>query len=61
MRGKVKSLGADCEIKPMQDSDHQLLAEPAKTQLLAALGEAVDELGGSITAHYSTVLLLAQR
>jgi SAM-dependent methyltransferase len=42
-------------------SDHQLLPEPARTRLLSALGDAVDDLGGSITAEYSTLLLLARR
>jgi SAM-dependent methyltransferase len=42
-------------------SDHQLLAEPARTKLLSALGSAVDDLGGSITVEYSTLLLLARR
>ncbi|WP_375498222.1 class I SAM-dependent methyltransferase [uncultured Jatrophihabitans sp.] len=42
-------------------SDHQLLAEPARTELLSALGDAVDELGGTLTVEYSTLVLLARR
>ncbi len=42
-------------------SDHQLLPEPARSELLAALGDAVDDLGGSLTVEYSTLLLLARR
>lgn len=42
-------------------SDHVQLPEEQRRALLDALGEAVDALGGSMTYHYSTLLVLATR
>jgi SAM-dependent methyltransferase len=42
-------------------SDHVQLPEEQRRALLDALGEAVDGLGGSMTYHYSTLLVLATR
>ena len=42
-------------------SDHLRLPDPQRRALLDALGEAVDALGGTLTYHYSTVLVLAKR
>lgn len=42
-------------------SDHVRLPDLERRALLDALGEAVDALGGTMTYHYSTVLVLAKR
>ena len=42
-------------------SDHVQLPEAQRRALLDALGEAIDALGGSMTYHYSTLLVLATR
>ncbi|WP_375487160.1 class I SAM-dependent methyltransferase [uncultured Jatrophihabitans sp.] len=42
-------------------SDHHLLRRPTRESLLSALGDVVDELGGTVTVEYSTLLLLARR
>jgi SAM-dependent methyltransferase len=42
-------------------SDHLRLPDLQRRALLDALGDAVDALGGTITYHYSTVLVLAKR
>jgi SAM-dependent methyltransferase len=42
-------------------SDHVRLPDPQRRALLDALGDAVDSLGGTMTYHYSTVLVLATR
>jgi SAM-dependent methyltransferase len=42
-------------------SDHVRLPDARRQALLGALGDAVDALGGSMTYHYSTLLVLATR
>jgi trans-aconitate methyltransferase len=42
-------------------SDHLRLPDARRRALLEALGDAVDALGGSMTYHYSTLLVLATR
>jgi SAM-dependent methyltransferase len=42
-------------------SDHVRLPDQQRRVLLDALGDAVDALGGTMTYHYSTVLVLATR
>jgi SAM-dependent methyltransferase len=42
-------------------SDHVTLPDEQRRALLAALGDAVDALGGTLTYHYSTLLVLATR
>ncbi len=42
-------------------SDHVGLPAPQRRALLDALGDAVDALGGTMTYHYSTLLVLAKR
>ncbi len=42
-------------------SDHLRLPDAQRRALLAGLGDAVDALGGSLTCHYSTLLVLATR
>jgi SAM-dependent methyltransferase len=42
-------------------SDHVLLPEAERRALLDAVGAVIDSFGGSITYHFSTVLLLATR
>lgn len=42
-------------------SDHVRLPEQQRRALLDALGDAVDALGGTMTYHYSTLLVLATR
>jgi SAM-dependent methyltransferase len=42
-------------------SDHVRLPDARRRALLEALGDAVDALGGSLTYHYSTLLVLATR
>jgi SAM-dependent methyltransferase len=42
-------------------SDHVRLPDLQRRGLLEALGDAVDLLGGTMTYHYSTVLVLATR
>jgi SAM-dependent methyltransferase len=42
-------------------SDHLRLPESQRRALLDALGDAIDALGGSMTYHYSTLLVLAKR
>jgi trans-aconitate methyltransferase len=42
-------------------ADHILLPDPQRRALLAALGDAVDARGGTLTYHYSTLLVLAAR
>jgi SAM-dependent methyltransferase len=42
-------------------SDHVQLPEARRRALLDALGEAIEALGGSMTYHYSTLLVLATR
>jgi SAM-dependent methyltransferase len=42
-------------------SDHVRLPDLQRRVLLNALGAAVDALGGTLTYHYSTVLVLAKR
>jgi SAM-dependent methyltransferase len=42
-------------------SDHVRLPDLQRRTLLDALGDAVDALGGTMTYHYSTVLVLAKR
>jgi SAM-dependent methyltransferase len=42
-------------------SDHVRLPDLQRLALLDALGNAVDALGGTMTYHYSTVLVLAKR
>ena len=42
-------------------SDHQTLPPARRERLLAAVGEAVDELGGSFAVAYETVLVSARR
>ncbi|MEO9139664.1 MAG: methyltransferase domain-containing protein [Jatrophihabitans sp.] len=38
-------------------SDHHLLPDEQRARLLAGVGAAIDDLGGSITADYETVLV----
>jgi SAM-dependent methyltransferase len=42
-------------------SDHIALEPQQRAALLAAVGTAIDRLGGSITLHYETELISAQR
>ncbi len=42
-------------------SDHVRMRDAERHALLDALGDAVDALGGTMTYHYSTVLVLATR
>ncbi len=42
-------------------SDHVRLPESQRRALLDALGDAIDALGGTMTYHYSTLLVLAKR
>jgi SAM-dependent methyltransferase len=42
-------------------SDHLRLPDLQRHAILDALGDAVDALGGTMTYHYSTVLVLAKR
>jgi SAM-dependent methyltransferase len=42
-------------------SDHVRLPDVRRRALLEGLGDAVDALGGSMTYHYSTLLVLATR
>lgn len=42
-------------------SDHLMLPEEQLASLLAAVGAMIDELGGSLTVHYQTDLILARR
>jgi len=42
-------------------SDHIALEPQQRAALLAAVGAAIDRLGGSITLHYETELISAQR
>jgi SAM-dependent methyltransferase len=42
-------------------SDHVRLPDARRRALLDAVGDAVDALGGSMTYHYSTLLVLATR
>ena len=42
-------------------SDHVRLPDLERRALLDALGDAIDALGGTMTYHYSTVLVLAKR
>lgn len=42
-------------------SDHHLLPDDVRSDLLDAVGALVDELGGSVTVHYETHALLARR
>lgn len=41
-------------------SDHHLLPGDQRTRLMDAVGGVVDGLGGSITAHYETLAILAR-
>jgi len=42
-------------------SDHQTLPPSQRRRLLAAVGEAIDAIGGSFEMSYETVLIAAQR
>jgi len=42
-------------------SDHIALEPEQRAALLDAVGSAIDRLGGSITLHYETELIIAQR
>lgn len=42
-------------------SEHRLLAPEVLDHLLAGLGEAIDDVGGSFTMHYTTAALTARR
>jgi len=42
-------------------SDHVRLPDGRRRALLDALGDVIDTLGGTLTYHYSTLLVLAQR
>jgi SAM-dependent methyltransferase len=42
-------------------SDHVRLPEAQRRALLDAVGDAIDSLGGTMTYHYSTLLVLAKR
>jgi SAM-dependent methyltransferase len=42
-------------------SDHQLLAPSRRERLLTAVGDAIDQLGGSFEMRYETVLVSARR
>ena len=42
-------------------SDHVRLPEAQRQALLEGLGDAVDALGGHVSYHYSTLLVLATR
>jgi SAM-dependent methyltransferase len=42
-------------------SDHVLLPDAQRQDLLDALGAAIDSAGGTMTYHYSTLLVLATR
>ncbi len=42
-------------------SDHLRLPESQRRALLGALGDAIDAVGGALTYHYSSLLLLATR
>lgn len=42
-------------------SDHQLLAPSRRERLLMAVGDAIDQLGGSFEMRYETVLVSARR
>jgi SAM-dependent methyltransferase len=42
-------------------SDHVRLPEAQRRALLDAMGDAIDALGGTMTYHYSTLLVLAKR
>jgi SAM-dependent methyltransferase len=42
-------------------SDHIALEPEQRAALLDAVGNAIDRLGGSITLHYGTELIIAQR
>ncbi len=42
-------------------SDHQTLPAPQRERLLAAIGEAVDSLGGSFEMPYEAILVTARR
>lgn len=40
---------------------HSLIPEAQRNALLAALGDAIDELGGSLAVHYTTIAVAATR
>ncbi|MBV8196215.1 MAG: class I SAM-dependent methyltransferase [Candidatus Dormibacteraeota bacterium] len=42
-------------------SDHLSLPEAQRKRLLRGVGDAIDSLGGSLTYHFTTVLVLATR
>jgi SAM-dependent methyltransferase len=42
-------------------SDHQALPPPRRQRLLAAVGDAIDSIGGSFEMSYETVLVSARR
>ena len=42
-------------------SDHRALPERELRELLAAIGEAIDALGGTFTTRYETILVTARR
>jgi SAM-dependent methyltransferase len=42
-------------------SDHLRLPDARRRELVEALGDTVDALGGAMTYHYSTLLVLATR
>ncbi len=42
-------------------SDHQALAAERREELLTAIGEAVDSIGGSFAMPYETILVMARR
>jgi SAM-dependent methyltransferase len=42
-------------------SDHLQLPDAQRRALLGALGDAIDALGGAVTYHYSTLLVLSTR
>jgi SAM-dependent methyltransferase len=42
-------------------SDHRALARPRRERLVAAVGEALDSIGGSFEMTYETVLISARR
>ena len=42
-------------------SDHVRLPDSRRRELLQAVGDVIDRLGGTMTYHYSTLLVLAKR